>query len=82
MIGIINNIINKSSTNAELAKLFVTHLLKGYGRVEIIANKGYSQGKSTVKQNYTWGVGTLRQLFISRLVFSRFLDLCGFSRDC
>ena len=60
----------------------MTRLLKSYGRVEIIANKGYSQGKSTVKQNYTWAVGTLRQLFISRPVFSRFLDLCGFSRHC
>ena len=37
MIALINTILNKSSTYAEFAQLFVTRILKGYRRVDITA---------------------------------------------
>ena len=65
MIALINIILNKSSRISEFAELFVNHISKGYGRVDIIADCYKTMSVKSSKQLLK---GQSRKIHISLLL--------------
>ena len=65
MIALINTILKKSSRYSEFAELFVNHISKGYGRVDIIADCYKTMSIKSSKQLLK---GQSRKIHISLLL--------------
>ena len=68
MITLINIILNKSSRISEFAELFVNHISKGYGRVDIIADCFKTMSIKSIKSSKQSLKGQSGKIHISLLL--------------
>ena len=68
MIALTNTILSKSSRYSEFAELFVNHISKGYGRVDIIADCFKTMSIKSIKSSKQSLKGQSGKIHISLLL--------------